>query len=435
MKIAWHMPTLRTRCCGLSRRAVELASRAKAAGHDVRFYVDAAKTDVVRAEIARIGVQTYESDVATPLHWSLQAWVRRRAAASALQSIGREHELFITCQPEMAAAYGASNGRAPVIYVCGGTTLLHDAADRASQTDLNVARRAAFALDRTLKHRNERDAFRTAHAIVFDSVQTRERVIASYGIARAKCHTIHGGADPAWLVPADASARAATRQRLGLDADDFVVCWSGRISTEKHVDLLVRAAARMRTDRIRVLLVGDGPLSCEVAALIRQEGVEGKVQLCGEQDDVRSFLHASDAFAFPSRCESFGGALAEAMCCGLPCVGLRPDGITVCNANLEVFDDGNCGLLVDRDDPAAFAKALRRLRDDGALCRALGTKGRQRAESLFTWDLAGRELIELVKRVAALPDRSNHANESIGNGMDHGLHTPPADPLCMVGQN
>lgn len=400
MKIVWHMPTLRRAGCGLSKRAVELAVRAAAAGHTVRFVVDYRKCDGDLREIAGIPVERIKSDAPMPWHWSLQARARRHAASQALCAIRNEHGLLVTCQPEVAAVYGSQANRSPLVFVCGGTTLLHDATDQCRQAGQGTLHCAAAALDRTLKRRNERAAVQRCDLAVFNSVHTRERVIATYGVDPAKCFTVYGGTDSEQFMPVDASSRSVIRGRLGIPSGAFVICWSGRLSPEKHVALLIDAAARMERENLRVVLVGDGPLRKELETRVAHHQLEKIVLFVGEQRNVHHWLQAADVFAFPSRGESFGNSLAEAMNCGLPCVALRPDGRTICNASLEILDDGRCGLLVDRDDPHDFAESLERLRADSTLRIELGMAARVRASNMFTWDRASREFISLLERLA-----------------------------------
>jgi glycosyltransferase involved in cell wall biosynthesis len=127
----------------------------------------------------------------------------------------------------------------------------------------------------------------------------------------------------------------------------------------------------------------------------------------GEVADVRPFLRAADIFAFPSRGESFGGALVEAMSCGLACVGLRSDGRGVSTANSEIIEHGRCGLLVDRPEPAAFAAALDDLARDGGRRGLFGEAGRRRACERFTWAAGGRRLNEIISKLVGGAVRSD----------------------------
>lgn len=398
MKIAWHMPTLQSLGCGLSRRAIEFAN-GLLPRHEVCFYVSDSKTNITGGRIEGIPVERVPCESATPLHWSLQALARRGSAARCVDRVPGDCDVFISCQPEAVSARRQSFPHQDIVYVCGGTTLLHDAADFARQAGAAALRRLAYRLDRRLKRAGEQRAFQSATAVVFDSHHTREGVIREYRIDPAKCHTIYGGVDPDLFTPADAAARALARAALKIGDDEFVVAWTGRLSPEKNLELLIDAVALVEPRPDRVLLIGDGPMRLPLEGRIARNRLERIVQMPGAQSDVRPILHAADAFVFPSRGESFGGALAEAMACGLPCIAVHPDGNAIRNASLEILDDGRCGLLVG-NDPKELSQALQRLHQDAELRLRLGALARRRAAERFTWQGAGVELAGLLKAVS-----------------------------------
>ncbi|MFH1419028.1 MAG: glycosyltransferase family 4 protein [Planctomycetota bacterium] len=402
MNLLWHMPILRRHTCGLSIRAMHLASLLREAGHGIVFAVDADKTDIREGSISGMPLLQMSPSKRRPMHWSLQASVRREAAAEMAERVGFNWDAVISCQPEFVAEYSALHGRPPVVFVCGSTTLHHDAANQARHACLATMRRIPYVIDRTLKRRNERRAFRAADAVVFDSRQTRELVILEYGVSPEKCHTIRGGVDKHRFRPPDPEARCAARGRLGIDESEFAISWTGRLSPEKNLSLLVRALPRCTRLPDHVLIVGEGPASRELIELCKASGLGDVVRFVGAQQDIRPYLHAADVFVFPSRSESFGMAAVEAMACGLPVVGLRPDGNIIRNANIELIDDGQCGLLVDGMDPIALAAAMDRLRIDVELRRRLGGAGRRWALRHFTWTRAGRRFGKLLSDVASL---------------------------------
>ncbi|MBN2562238.1 MAG: glycosyltransferase family 4 protein [Phycisphaerae bacterium] len=403
MRIVWHMPTLRRKACGLSARALALAKRLGRYGNAITFVVDRDKTDVTNDQIEGMPLRRVSVGTWRPVHWCAQARARRRAAASAVRQMdtdhGLNHDLVISCQPEAVLAYAAVRNRRPVVYVCGGTTVLHDGADRTRQASLPAIRRLPYAVDRYLKRRNESQAFAAADMVVFDSLHTRELVIASYGAEAARCHTVHGGVDEDMFRQECEDVRSAARRRLGIRPGGIVVVWTGRLSPEKNVGLLLRSLPHCRPRPDRVLLVGDGPERDVLVDLSDALGLDDIVEFTGEHDDVRPFLRAADIFAFPSCGESFGGALVEAMACGLASVALRPDGRGVCNANLEIIEHNRCGLLVDPPTPAAFAEALDHLARDDGRRRRFGAAGRERARRHFTWEAGARRLNELISEL------------------------------------
>jgi glycosyltransferase involved in cell wall biosynthesis len=351
------------------------------------------------------------------LHWSLQALGKARMARRQLTDLGQDHDLFISCQPEAVSAYSGQDRRQPALYVCGGTTLLHEEAERADQARLSVYRRLAFGIDRAMKRRVERAAFRAADAVVFDSLTTRERVVTDYVIEPAKCHVVHGGVDPSHFTVPTAAERVMSRRGLGIPDGSPVIAWTGRLSPEKNVELLIRAVASCRGTRPILVLVGDGSCRDSLSRIAVDLGCENRVMFIGRVLDVRPYLHAADVFAFPSRGESFGGALAEAMACGLPCLGLRPDGRRVRSANEEILEHGRSGRLIDQHDPPAFACALDELLADEPLRHRIGRAARQRVESRFTWDIGGGQLLNVITALKC-SERGAHMSP---NWADRGL--------------
>lgn len=398
MKILWHMPVLRRFGCGLSIRAVELAQRLVALGHEVHFVVSRCKSDVEGGSIRNIPVRMLDLPGVRPVHWSLQSLARRAGARSVVSRIDMDHDLFLSCQPEVISAYAAMGVRHPALFVCGGTTLLHDEADLDRLQGSWIVRMAA-SLDRRLKHANERLAFKSADAAIFDSLHTRDRVACAYEIARDKLHTVYGGFNSAALMPVNDAAKRKIRAEMGIAPDDVVLCWTGRFSPEKNVGMLVDSVSQCREQLDALLLVGDGPCRKQIKDHVARLGLEETVRFIGLTDNVRPYLHAADAFVFPSTGESFGASLVEAMACGLACIALRPDAEMVRTAANEIFDNGRCGIIVDSPTPDSLARGIDHLVGNPDLRTKLGAAARAFVADRFTWDVAGMRFNQIVNEL------------------------------------
>jgi glycosyltransferase involved in cell wall biosynthesis len=134
-------------------------------------------------------------------------------------------------------------------------------------------------------------------------------------------------------------------------------------------------------------------------------GLTDRITFAGRQADIRPYLHAADVFVFPSRGESFGCALAEAMSTGLACVALRSDGAGIHNATDELIGHDHSGILVDKPDSNSIWSAIATLLSDNEKREKLGREARRVAESGFTWPAAGRRLNRIIQDVivGALP--------------------------------
>lgn len=165
-----------------------------------------------------------------------------------------------------------------------------------------------------------------------------------------------------------------------------VVGTVGRLAEVKDQATLVRGfAATLQArpewrSRLRLVVVGDGPLRSALELCIREEGVEELVWLTGDRDDVPDLLRLMDLFVLPSLGEGISNTLLEAMASGLPLIATRVGG------NPELVDEGINGLLVPVADPAALAQAIGAYLADEEMMRRHGTAGREKIGKRFRWD-------------------------------------------------
>lgn len=198
------------------------------------------------------------------------------------------------------------------------------------------------------------------------------------GIPASKNVLINNGVDTARFAP-----RAAVAGAAPWGPDHIVIGAVARVQDVKNHRGLVAAFALLRErlpawrDRLRLSIVGDGPLYRQVAEQVAQAGLQDVVWLPGARDDVADLLHGFDIFALPSLAEGTPVSLLEAMACALPVVASRVGGIP------EVVTDGVDGSLAPVDD-AALAEALARYVQDPALAARHGAAARARIEQKYS---------------------------------------------------
>jgi len=168
--------------------------------------------------------------------------------------------------------------------------------------------------------------------------------------------------------------RTATRKQLGIVDDSVAIVYSGKLIPRKNPHLLVSAIEAMRDrSRVSLIIVGDGPLRDEVIRYARHVlGDRLHFQGFQNQSQIGRSLAAADIFVLPSRYETWGLVVNEAMQFGLPVVVTDAVG---CHQDLVV--DQSTGVVVPADDVAALSKALQRLVDDRALRQAVGRNARR----------------------------------------------------------
>jgi glycosyltransferase involved in cell wall biosynthesis len=135
----------------------------------------------------------------------------------------------------------------------------------------------------------------------------------------------------------------------------FVFMALGALRPQKGFDLLLQALQRWNPDpsEVRLVIGGDGPLRAALESQARRLRVADRVRFLGAvaPEDVPGRMAASHAFVLPSRHETFGVVVAEALASGRPVVATRCGGP-------ESFVDEGCGRLVEVGDVQALAQAM-----------------------------------------------------------------------------
>jgi len=154
----------------------------------------------------------------------------------------------------------------------------------------------------------------------------------------------------------------------------------GRLEANKRVDLVIRALARVDR-RLRLVIVGDGPLRAQLESAAADAGVADRVDFTGPIDQARlvDVYAGARAIVFPPFDEDYGYVTLEAFLARKPVVTTTDAG-----GPLEFVDDGVTGLVVEPDVDALGA-AIARLAADVSLARHLGDAGFDRVRGI-TWD-------------------------------------------------
>lgn len=221
---------------------------------------------------------------------------------------------------------------------------------------------------------------RAAHVCTW-SHMTRQSVINDYGISPQRVTAVGGG------LSLGALPELPTRQ----PAAPLTVLFIGAELRRKGGDVLLQAFARTRAELagVRLLCLTRGPIPPELPL----DGVE-VIAPTWDREIILGLFRRADLLVLPSRLETWGDVLLEAMAFGLPCIGVSGQAMG------EIVEHERTGLIVPPDDVPALAAALTRLLRDPALRQTWGSAGRRRVETLFTWD-------EVVDRFAPAIERAS----------------------------
>jgi glycosyltransferase involved in cell wall biosynthesis len=165
-----------------------------------------------------------------------------------------------------------------------------------------------------------------------------------------------------------------------------------RLSAQKDVSTLIRALALLQPDGWRAAVIGDGNERAAIEREISARGLDSRVELLGDRDDVPEMLARADIFALSSRWEALPISILEAMAAGLPVVATEVDGVP------ELVVDGETGFLVPSGHPEELAAAITRLLEDEKARKAMGSAGRARVADRFAIEAFGRAHRDLYER-------------------------------------
>ena len=236
------------------------------------------------------------------------------------------------------------------------------------------------------------EKLRESAVFITISEYNRRALLERYGSLAEKVKVVHCGVEVRRCT-GSGHAKAGDDPRVKADghqpASDTppAIVAVGRLSPKKGHNTLIKACGHLRDGSMpfRCQIVGGGELQEELQTLITSLNLEDRVELLGPQDhvDTMQVIADADITALACRVAADGDrdgipvSLMEAMALGLPAVSTRVSGIP------ELIHDGENGILVPPDDPAAFADALAKLLEDGDLRRTYGLAAKATVEREF----------------------------------------------------
>lgn len=234
--------------------------------------------------------------------------------------------------------------------------------------------------------------FRSTTRCFVDSASQRAFLIEKGVVTEERSSVLaHGsisGVDLHRFSPSQ-EARRLVRQQLGIDENDFVVLYLGRLNRDKGILDLAQAFAGIRPGAVRsvLLLVGpdEGHMRPEIENLL--EGNQQRICFVGFTDRPEDYMNAADLFCLPSYREGFGSVIIEAAAVGIPALGSNIYGVS------DAIQNGVTGVLHEPADIDEIREQLERFRDDPGWRLALGQKGQARARQMFAKEIVTQALL------------------------------------------
>lgn len=202
-------------------------------------------------------------------------------------------------------------------------------------------------------------------------------------VAPERITQVYNGVDTQRFAPANPSPAKIAGCPFSPD-EHWIVGTVGRMQPIKDQTTLAQAfilalqrQPSMRR-RLRLAMVGDGPLRAQAQAMLDAAGVGDASWLPGERSDVADVMRGLSCFVLPSLAEGISNTILEAMASALPVIA------TAVGGNTELVAAGRSGEIVAPGDPQALADCLLAIAADPAKVAAMGAVGRADAETKFS---------------------------------------------------
>jgi glycosyltransferase involved in cell wall biosynthesis len=211
-----------------------------------------------------------------------------------------------------------------------------------------------------------------------------DRYIREGLVSETKAIVVYNGLDPeTFSLHLDDHERRQLREKIGVQADIFLLLAVGSLSRQKGYKLLFEAIAILNKQNCEfyLLIAGEGDLREELQKHAAKLGVKSKINFIGRSDNVASLMAAADLLVLSSLWEGLPGVVLEAMASSLPVVA------TAVGGTPELVIDGITGYLVQPENPNDLAVKLRKVMGMNSVERKkMGEAGNKRVKEEFRVD-------------------------------------------------
>lgn len=215
---------------------------------------------------------------------------------------------------------------------------------------------------------------------------------SQYGYPSRRLHVIYNGIDTKKFTFC-AAKRDVFRRQLGLRKTfDLMVLSAGRLSNEKGIDILIDVWAMLPSsirNRATLVVAGEGPERNALEAQAMNLNVSESIQFVGQCEDMPGLLSAADIYVAPSRRESFGLSIVEAMSIGCCVIATQVGGIP------EVL--GDTGVFIEAESKEGLCLALQNVITQPQFREKTAQLQNKRVRELFNLEQSMQKTLDLIK--------------------------------------
>jgi glycosyltransferase involved in cell wall biosynthesis len=241
---------------------------------------------------------------------------------------------------------------------------------------------------------------RGAQIIMALTEQEREQAIGAYNIDPQKIIIVKSGTDTNLFRPLEIDKKSLLKSYSIKDTDRPVVLFGGRLTAQKGLDTLLKAAEiySQENERPITLIAGDGDLRAQSEQLAKQLQLDD-IYFLGSQDHQQmvKLFNIADVVAAPSRFEPFGLVALEALACGTPVIASNAEGFKQ-TINEQV------GCLIELDDYKTLAEKVTTFIRDG-FKEKIKYKSAAYVQHNFSWARTVSHIESVYKQILGHPTK------------------------------
>jgi len=170
------------------------------------------------------------------------------------------------------------------------------------------------------------------------------------------------------------------RKELGLTQDDFIFMHVANLRSVKGHSYLLKSFSKAINEcsRVKLLLIGEGELREELQGLVKELGIDKNIFFLGKRENIRSLITQADVCLLPSLSEGMSNSILEYMAAGKPVIATNVGG------NPELVQDGQTGILVEKENVKQLRDALLCLAKDSVQRKYMGKNGLEKVQREFS---------------------------------------------------
>jgi len=220
-----------------------------------------------------------------------------------------------------------------------------------------------------------------------------KKIIEGYGI-KNRIEVIPNAIHLISFQENDELKRTEIKNKYNLKEDDKIILFVGRVASEKSIDKLIKALEIIKkrdNNKVKLLIVGNGPAMDELKQLTRTLKVEKDVVFAGtvSYEEIQHYYKMAYVFTIASTTETFGIVTIEALASGVPVVAIKAPGA------VDILTDGLDGLLAD-DDVEKFANALEKIIKEPELREKL-SRGALKTSEKYSINTISERMLNLYR--------------------------------------